>query len=303
MREQVQEAGETAADAAGRRPPAVRPTDPRRAQEGGAAARARHHHAVRPRQAAGRCARLRRRRRHSLRRARTACTTAPSTASSCGVPGKLRAIAEWAMENAIELGESWAYSDSYYDVPMLAAVQHPVVVNPDPRMLVTALVRRWPVVHLDVPAGVPKLPVLNIEPQRALMRAGAARADPVRALRHRRRRAHPEGGRRRSSSGNHRSYFDPMAMALALAKRGPAGSLPRQEGGVRRADRRPAGPGHGRDPRRARHRLGRAARGGRAGARGRRAGGDDAGGHDPRGARRSSIRCSRAGGARRGSRR
>ena len=73
-------------------------------------------------------------------------------------PGKLRAIAEWAMENAIDLGESWAYSDSYYDIPMLSAVRHPVVVNPDPRMLVTALVRRWPVVHLDVPAGVPKLP-------------------------------------------------------------------------------------------------------------------------------------------------
>jgi putative phosphoserine phosphatase/1-acylglycerol-3-phosphate O-acyltransferase len=83
--------------------------------------------------------------------------------------GKLRAIAEWAMESSIELGESWAYSDSYYDIPMLAAVRHPVVVNPDARLLVTALVRRWPVVHLDVPAGVPKLPVVNVEPQRALM--------------------------------------------------------------------------------------------------------------------------------------
>ena len=51
-------------------------------------------------------------------------------------PGKLRAIAEWAMENAVDLGESWAYSDSYYDIPMLSAVRHPVVVNPDPRLLV-----------------------------------------------------------------------------------------------------------------------------------------------------------------------
>ena len=67
------------------------------------------------------------------------------------------------------LGDSWAYSDSFYDVPMLSAVRHPVVVNPDPRMLVVALFRRWPVVHLDVPAGVPKLPVVGIEPQKALM--------------------------------------------------------------------------------------------------------------------------------------
>jgi len=84
-------------------------------------------------------------------------------------PGKLRAISEWAAGQGISLAESWAYSDSFYDLPMLAAVQHPVVVNPDPRLVVVALLRRWPVVHLDVPAGVPKVPVLGIEPQQALM--------------------------------------------------------------------------------------------------------------------------------------
>src|SRR3546814_6895926 len=52
---------------------------------------------------------------------------------------------------------------------MLDAVSRPVVVNPDPRMLAVALLRRWPVVHLDVPQGVPKLPVVGIEPQRALL--------------------------------------------------------------------------------------------------------------------------------------
>ena len=133
--------------------------------------------------------------------------------------GKLRAIAEWAMENARDLGESWAYSDSYYDVPMLAAVGHPVVVNPDPRMLVTALVRRWPVVHLDVPSGVPKVPVLNVEPQRALLAMARPELIPyarfdISGVEHL-----PKAGAA-IVVGNHRSYFDPMAMGIALAKRG-----------------------------------------------------------------------------------
>ncbi len=46
---------------------------------------------------------------------------------------------------ASTLADSWAYSDSYYDQPLLGAVGHPVVVNPDPRMLALATVRRWPV--------------------------------------------------------------------------------------------------------------------------------------------------------------
>jgi putative phosphoserine phosphatase / 1-acylglycerol-3-phosphate O-acyltransferase len=134
-------------------------------------------------------------------------------------PGKLRAIAEWAMENAIDLGESWAYSDSYYDLPMLSAVKHPVVVNPDPRMFVTALLRRWPVVHLDVPSGVPKLPVVNVEPQRALLAMARPELIPyarfdITGVEHL-----PKEGAA-IVVGNHRSYFDPMAMGLALAKRG-----------------------------------------------------------------------------------
>jgi putative phosphoserine phosphatase/1-acylglycerol-3-phosphate O-acyltransferase len=134
-------------------------------------------------------------------------------------PGKLRAIQTWAEEAGISLGESWAYSDSFYDVPMLAAVKHPIVVNPDPRLVVVALVRRWPVIHLDVPAGVPKLPVVGIEPQQALLalvrpelipyaRFDISGVDQIPA----------EGPA--IVVGNHRSYFDPLAMAVVLAKRG-----------------------------------------------------------------------------------
>jgi putative phosphoserine phosphatase/1-acylglycerol-3-phosphate O-acyltransferase len=133
--------------------------------------------------------------------------------------GKLRAIADWAMEHSVSLGESWAYSDSFYDVPMLAAVRHPVVVNPDPRMIVVALLRRWPVVHLDVPSGVPKVPVLGIEPQKALMPLARPELIPyarfdIAGVDH-----IPADGPA-IVVGNHRSYFDPLAMAVTLAKRG-----------------------------------------------------------------------------------
>ena len=133
--------------------------------------------------------------------------------------GKLRAIAEWAMEHAVDLGESWAYSDSYYDTPMLGAVGHPVVVNPDARLLLTAVVRRWPIVHLDVPAGVPKLPVINVEPQRAVLALARPELIPYARFDIAGVQNLPADGPA-IVVGNHRSYFDPMAMGVALAKHG-----------------------------------------------------------------------------------
>ena len=46
-----------------------------------------------------------------------------------------------------------------------------------------------------------------------------------------------------------------LAIGFAVRQAGPAGALPRQEGGLRRAGRRRPGPGHGRHPGRAGHRL------------------------------------------------
>ncbi|MEX2292216.1 MAG: HAD-IB family hydrolase [Acidimicrobiales bacterium] len=134
-------------------------------------------------------------------------------------PGKLRAIQKWAQDRGIDLTESWAYSDSFYDLPMLGAVKHPVAVNPDPRMLLVAVARRWPVLHLDVPAGVVKLPVVNIEPQQALMPFARPELIPF-------ARFDIDGTDNIPADGpaivvgNHRSYFDPLAMAMMLAKRG-----------------------------------------------------------------------------------
>ena len=131
--------------------------------------------------------------------------------------GKLAAIRRWASEHDVDLRQSWAYSDSVYDAPMLAAVGHPTAVNPDPRLRVLATLRRWPMRWLDVPPGVPKL-------------AGLEPLDIVRLL------TRPElfpyarfdiaGVDRIPQRGpaiivaNHRSYFDTAAVGLTVMKRG-----------------------------------------------------------------------------------
>lgn len=56
---------------------------------------------------------------------------------------KAAAVATWAGERAIDLTESWAYSDSYYDVPLLEMVGNPVAVNADVRLNVLARARSW----------------------------------------------------------------------------------------------------------------------------------------------------------------
>ena len=115
--------------------------------------------------------------------------------------------------------DSFAYSDSFYDLPLLSAVGKPVVVNPDPRMLVVALVRRWPVVHLDVPTGVPKLPVIGVEPQQVAMSVAHPLLVPYARFDISGLENLPEVGAG-IVVGNHRSYFDPLALGMALAKRG-----------------------------------------------------------------------------------
>jgi putative phosphoserine phosphatase/1-acylglycerol-3-phosphate O-acyltransferase len=133
--------------------------------------------------------------------------------------GKLRAIQAWAADHDVDVTSSWAYSDSFYDLPMLGAVAHPVVVNPDPRLLGMALLRRWPVVHLDVPAGVPKLPVVGIEPQQALMLLSRLTRVPF-------ARFDISGAEHLPADGpaivvaNHRSYFDPFALGMLFSQRG-----------------------------------------------------------------------------------
>ena len=58
-------------------------------------------------------------------------------------PAKAEAMIEMAREHDIDLEESYAYSDSATDVPMLEAVGHSVAVNPDDELERIATERGW----------------------------------------------------------------------------------------------------------------------------------------------------------------
>jgi HAD superfamily hydrolase (TIGR01490 family) len=58
---------------------------------------------------------------------------------------KADALGELAAAEGLELAASTAYSDSYSDVPFLAAVGRPVAVNPDRELRRLATSRGWPV--------------------------------------------------------------------------------------------------------------------------------------------------------------
>lgn len=56
---------------------------------------------------------------------------------------KATAVTEWAAQESIGLTHSWAYCDSWYDLPLLELVGHPVAVNADLRLSARARLRRW----------------------------------------------------------------------------------------------------------------------------------------------------------------
>jgi len=58
---------------------------------------------------------------------------------------KALAIREYCVRNGLALEQSFAYSDSFSDYPMLAVVGHPAAVNPDLRLKGVARAYQWPV--------------------------------------------------------------------------------------------------------------------------------------------------------------
>ena len=131
---------------------------------------------------------------------------------------KADAVAAWAEANDVRLDRSYAYSDSYYDSPMLDSVGRPVAVNPDPNLTTTALIKGWPIRHLDKNEGVVKIAGREIQEwSRPFMRPEivAPYAD-----------ISFEGLDKIPESGgailvfNHRSYFDPTVMGLLGARAG-----------------------------------------------------------------------------------
>jgi HAD superfamily hydrolase (TIGR01490 family) len=63
--------------------------------------------------------------------------------------GKAQAIREVAEREGIALLDSWAYSDSESDLPMLRVVGHPVAVNPDAELARVAREEGWEIMRFD----------------------------------------------------------------------------------------------------------------------------------------------------------
>jgi len=63
--------------------------------------------------------------------------------------GKAVAIRELAESEGIDLSESYAYSDSESDLPMMRAVGHPVAVNPDRVLERVAREEGWRIMRFD----------------------------------------------------------------------------------------------------------------------------------------------------------
>lgn len=73
-----------------------------------------------------------------------------------GVPcfreGKVTQLEAWLAQRGSTLAtysESWFYSDSHNDLPLLERVTHPVAVDPDATLRVRAERVGWPVISLD----------------------------------------------------------------------------------------------------------------------------------------------------------
>jgi HAD superfamily hydrolase (TIGR01490 family) len=74
------------------------------------------------------------------------------TGAVSGIPcfqaGKIEKLAGWLEINQHSLDDSWFYSDSHNDLPLLGEVTHPVAVDPDEILLQHARDHDWPVISL-----------------------------------------------------------------------------------------------------------------------------------------------------------
>ena len=125
-------------------------------------------------------------------------------------------VRDWCTEHGVDPRESWAYSDSYYDVPMLSGVGNPVAVNPDPRLAAVAALKGWPIRSLAKPEGV--ITIGGVELQELLRPLGRPELVPNADIEIQGLENFPDGPA--IVVGNHRSYFDPTVMGLLVARAG-----------------------------------------------------------------------------------
>lgn len=74
------------------------------------------------------------------------------TGQVTGIPsfreGKVTRLASWLQQEGLDLQDSWFYSDSQNDLPLLQQVDNPVAVDPDDTLRQHAEQQGWPVISL-----------------------------------------------------------------------------------------------------------------------------------------------------------
>ncbi|MBK8182051.1 MAG: HAD family hydrolase [Candidatus Competibacteraceae bacterium] len=66
----------------------------------------------------------------------------------CFQQGKVERLREWLRETGHNLVDSWFYTDSRNDLPLLEQVTHPVAVDPDETLARHAAERGWSIISL-----------------------------------------------------------------------------------------------------------------------------------------------------------
>lgn len=72
--------------------------------------------------------------------------TGRATNTPCFAEGKVSRLNEWLQTNPHSLKDSWFYSDSYNDLPLLQICDNPVAVTPDDRLRKHASDLDWPII-------------------------------------------------------------------------------------------------------------------------------------------------------------
>ena len=66
----------------------------------------------------------------------------------CFQHGKVERLQHWMNENGHSLKDSWFYSDSHNDIPLLTQVTYPIAVDPDAQLKKYAIEKGWEIISL-----------------------------------------------------------------------------------------------------------------------------------------------------------
>lgn len=74
--------------------------------------------------------------------------TGKVSGTPCFREGKVERLSEWLKQNGLNLADSYFYSDSHNDLPLLELVSTPVAVDPDDTLRQHAEIKGWQIISL-----------------------------------------------------------------------------------------------------------------------------------------------------------